>query len=85
MSQYDGVRILWSPVGDYWFLEMDTEPEEENETFYDDEGNMRIWDTREECRSWAIDNLGVDPNYYYEKLGVIAKGQDAGDQMRLFK
>ncbi len=32
------------------------------ETFYNESRNMREWNTAEEARQWAINNLGVDPN-----------------------
>jgi hypothetical protein len=31
------------------------------ETFFNENNEMRCWDTMEEARQWAIDNLGVDP------------------------
>jgi lipopolysaccharide export system protein LptC len=31
------------------------------ECFYDDQGIMRLWDTLEEARAWAVTNLKTDP------------------------
>jgi len=31
------------------------------ECFYDEEGVMRLWDTPEEARAWAMANLKTDP------------------------
>jgi hypothetical protein len=47
------------------------------ETFYDENNVMRCWETMEDARQWAIENLGVDPIEQNSTQDGLARYEEA--------